>query len=253
MIPDIPTNPLTIPAGTVQRGARRVRPYLTGHLVADSTAPLLVWEHPYYPHYAFAPNEVEAHLVETKPGPRSKVFGPSRTYDVLVEGDIAPAAAQSYPEAPHEGMREHVLFRWSAMDTWLEEDEVVHTHPRSPYVRVDALASSRHVQVLLDGVTIADSHRPVALFETGMPTRFYMPRADVRMDLLQPTDTTSACPYKGVARYWSVRADGVELADAVWGYDTPLEEAHRIAGLVAFWPEKHPTLQVFVDRVRVGA
>jgi uncharacterized protein (DUF427 family) len=106
--------------------------------------------------------------------------------------------------------------------------------------------------VVFNGVTIADSYRPVALFETGLPARFYLPRPDVRMDLLVATDTTSACPYKGVASYWSIDADGAVLTDAVWGYETPLEEARALAGLVAFWPEKDPALEVYVDRVRIG-
>ncbi|HYO18012.1 MAG TPA: DUF427 domain-containing protein, partial [Dermatophilaceae bacterium] len=138
------------------------------------------------------------------------------------------------------------------MTTWLEEDQVIHTHPRSPYVRIDALPSSRHIQVVLNGVTIADSYRPVVLFETGVQARYYLPRPDVRMDLLVPTDTTSACPYKGVATYWSVTADRATLTDAAWEYATPLEEARAIAGLVAFWPESDPALEVYVDRVRIG-
>lgn len=138
------------------------------------------------------------------------------------------AAAVRHPRAPSQAMREHVMLQWSAMDIWLEEDEVVHTHPRSPYVRIDALASSRHIKVVVGGVTIADSHQPIVLFETGLVPRYYLPRSDVRMDLLVATRTSTACPYKGVARYWSITIGDVELTDAVWCYETPFDESRRI-------------------------
>ena len=96
-------------------------------------------------------------------------------------------------------------FDWDAMDGWFEEDEEIFTHPRSPYTRVDILDSSRHVRVIVEGVTVAESSGPKLLFETDLPTRFYLPKVDVHMDLLVPTDTDSHCPYKGTARYWSVR------------------------------------------------
>ena len=91
------------------------------------------------------------------------------------------------------------------MDGWFEEDEEVYTHPRDPYTRVDILASSRHVRVEVDGVVLAESTSPRVLFETGLPPRYYLPKTDVRMDLLVPTDTVTHCPYKGQAQYWSVR------------------------------------------------
>ncbi len=94
------------------------------------------------------------------------------------------------------------------MTEWFEEDEPVYTHPRDPYSRVDILASSRHVRVELDGVTVADSHQPRILFETGLPPRYYLPLTDVRMDLLRPSATQTHCPYKGTASYWSVTAGG---------------------------------------------
>ena len=91
------------------------------------------------------------------------------------------------------------------MDAWYEEDEQVFVHPRGPYKRVDVLKSSRHVQVLVDGEKVADTRRPRLLFETGLPTRFYFPREDVRTEILIPSSTTTRCPYKGTASYYSVR------------------------------------------------
>ncbi len=124
------------------------------------------------------------------------------------------------------------------MDGWFEEDEEVFVHPHDPYSRIDILHSSRHVQVEVNGVTVADTHQPTLLFETGLPTRYYFPKLDVRLDLLTPTDTTSGCAYKGFARYWSVEAGGETFEDLAWSYRTPLPESVKIAGLVAFYNEK---------------
>lgn len=231
---------------------KRVRPYLNGQLVADSAAPLEIWEHKYYPHYGFAPEEIEVTLTEVGHGPRSKAFGRSVNYDVVAPGVTAPSAARRYPDAPNPAMRHRTLFDWKAMTTWLEEDEAIHTHPRSPYVRIDALSSSRHVQVRYGDTLLADSHHPVVLYETGMTPRYYLPQSDVRMDLLVPTATEGHCPYKGSARYWSVQIADQDFTDVVWGYETPLAESQRVAGLVCFWPEKFAELEVTVDGQRIG-
>jgi uncharacterized protein (DUF427 family) len=249
---DIVQNPFVITPGTVQRGQTRARAFSAGRLVVDAVAPLLVWEHSYYPTYFFAPADLEVELRPAGKGPRSKALGPSELFDVMVGDRVLPRAAQRYPEAPVEGMRGSYCLTWSAFDTWLAEDEVLHTHPRSPYVRIDALPSSRHVRVVVGGEVVAESHRPVVLTETGLVPRYYLPRADVRMDLLIPTDTVSHCPYKGSASYWTVVAGGVKLTDVVWGYETPLPESTRLAGLVCFWPEKSADLEVYVDGERVG-
>jgi uncharacterized protein (DUF427 family) len=133
------------------------------------------------------------------------------------------------------------------MSEWLEEDEPVYVHPRSPYSRVDILASSRHVQVEIDGVTIADSRSPRILFETGLPPRYYLPLADIRTDLLRPSATQTSCPYKGTASYWSVDTGSGLHEDIVWIYRMPLPESQKIAGLAAFYDEK---ADVLVDGVR---
>ncbi len=134
-------------------------------------------------------------------------------------------------------MHDYVRFEWGAMDEWFEEDEPVYVHPRDPYKRVDILASSRHVTVRIGGVVVADSHRPHILFETGLPPRYYLPLADVRMDLLRPSDRRTQCPYKGTATYWNVLIEGTEHAGLVWTYRTPLPESQKIAGLACFYDE----------------
>jgi uncharacterized protein (DUF427 family) len=132
------------------------------------------------------------------------------------------------------------------MDAWYEEDEPVYVHPRDPHTRVDILASSRHVRVELAGVTVADSPRPRLLFETGLPTRYYLPRTDVRMDLLEHSQTVTRCPYKGQTEHFAARIDG-QLRDVAWSYPTPLPESQKIAGLIAFYDERVDT---FLDGAR---
>jgi uncharacterized protein (DUF427 family) len=132
------------------------------------------------------------------------------------------------------------------MDHWFEEDEEVYVHARDPYTRIDILPSSRRVRVEVDGVTVADSTNASFLFETSLPTRYYVPKTDVRMDLLSPTGHATACPYKGTARYWSVTVNETAQENIVWGYDIPLPESQKIAGLVAFYNEK---TDIYVDEV----
>jgi len=111
---------------------------------------------------------------------------------------------------------------------------------------VDILASSRHVRVEIDGVTVADSASPRILFETGLPPRYYLPLTDIRTDLLRASETISHCPYKGTAAYWSVDTGTEVHKDVVWIYRTPLLESQKIAGLAAFYDEK---VDVFIDDV----
>ena len=248
---EIVENPFVITPGTVQRGRKRVRAFSAGELVVDSRAPLLVREHASFPQYFFDAPDLEVELRLAGTGPRSKALGVSEVFDVVIGDRVVPRAARRHPEAG-AALQEAYGLAWSAFDTWMEEDEIVYTHPRSPYVRIDALASSRHVLVTLAGVVVADSRRSVVLYETGLVPRYYLPQADVRMDLLVPTATRSDCPYKGTATYWDVTVDGARVDDAVWSYRTPLPESTKIAGLVAFWPEKSPELHVIVDGAQIG-
>lgn len=208
--------------------AKRIRAVFAGETIVDSIRAELVWDVPYYPTYTFPLTDV-----------RSGLF---RGDDIVVDGRVAVGAV-----IRRDGeLAGHISIRWDAMDHWFEEDEEVSVHARSPEVRVDALPSSRHVVVEVDGTVVADTRHAIALFETGLPTRWYLPKTDVRLDLLTPSATTSACPYKGVARYWSVTIDGVTHDDLVWGYDAPLAESAPIVGRVAFYDEK---VDVTIDGV----
>jgi uncharacterized protein (DUF427 family) len=229
----------------VEHGAKRVRAYLGGAVVVDSIAPLLVWEVPYYPTYYFPESDVCADLVADGGADlHSPSRGDAKTLSVLAGRSRALGAAARYEDSPINELRGAVRFQWDAMEAWFEEDEQVYTHPRDPYTRVDILASSRRVRVLLDCLVLADSTSPRLLFETGLPTRYYLPRTHVRMDLLEGSPTVTHCPYKGRAETWSIR-DGEALhEDLAWSYPAPLPESQKVAGLIAFYDEK---LDIEVD------
>jgi uncharacterized protein (DUF427 family) len=227
--------------------AKRVRAYLGGELVADSVAPILVWEKPSYPTYYFASGDVRAELVPTGEVVHSPSRGDAQVYDVVTASRKAAGAASRYHASPVEPLRDLVRLQWAAMDEWFEEDEPVYVHPRDPYTRVDILGSSRHVVVDVDGVTVADSLRPHILFETGLPPRYYLPQTDLRMELLRPSDTVTRCPYKGTATYWDVMVGETVHKDLVWCYRTPLPESQKIAGLACFYNEH---VDLYVDGVK---
>jgi uncharacterized protein (DUF427 family) len=223
----------------VEMGTKRVRAYLGGEPVADTTKPVLVWEIPYYPAYYFPSGDVRRELLTPSPKTdHSPSRGDAQFFNVAVGPAVVEDAAWHYPDSPLEALRGLIRLDWSAMDAWFEEDEEVFVHPRNPYTRVDTLASSRRVEVTVNGVTVADSTRPTVLFETGLPPRYYLPKVDVRLDLLRGSETTSACPYKGFARYWSVDTGGGVAEDIVWSYPTPFRESEQIAGLVCFYNER---------------
>jgi uncharacterized protein (DUF427 family) len=230
----------------VEPGAKRVRAYVDGEVVADTIHPLLVWEVPYYPTYYIPVDDVRAKLVPTGATDRSPSRGTAEVFDVVTGSASAPGAARRYTESPLEELRDAVRLDWAAMDEWLEEDEPIYTHARDPYTRVDVLASSRHVRIELDGVTLADSRSAKILFETGLPPRYYLPLSDLRTDLMRPTETATHCPYKGTANYWSVRIGERTYADLIWMYRTPLPESQKVAGLACFYSEK---VDVYLDGV----
>jgi uncharacterized protein (DUF427 family) len=233
----------------VERGAKWVRAYLDGQLVADTTRPLYVWELPYYPAYYIPGADIRAELEPTGESSHSPSRGDGQRHNVIVGDATAKDAALVYVESPIEELRDHVRLEWQSMTGWFEEDEEVFTHPRSPYARIDILPTSRHVQVVLGDVVLAETTRAHALFETGLPTQWYVPKVDVHMDLLRSSDTVTYCPYKGSAEHYSAHVEGVETADVAWCYPTPLPESQRIGGLLAFYAGR---VTVVVDGEPVG-
>jgi uncharacterized protein (DUF427 family) len=229
---------------------RRVRALLAGHTVCDTTAARYVWEWPNYPAFYLPLTDVRAGFLV--PGERTERSGrgTARRHDLLVAGVRRPNCAWVYGPDAIEGVAHTVRFDWAALDAWFEEDEQVFVHPRNPYTRVDALRSTRRVRVELGGTVLAESASPVMLFETGLPTRYYLNRTEVDQRHLIPSDTVTACPYKGVTSdYWSVRVNGVDHPDLAWSYRFPTGGLGAIAGLIAFYNEK---VDVVVDGVRLA-
>ncbi|MEY2525022.1 MAG: hypothetical protein QOJ66_3587, partial [Ilumatobacteraceae bacterium] len=199
---------------------------------------------PWYPHYYLpAADVVEGVLLPSSTTTHSPSRGTAAYFTVRGGDREVPDAAWSYTDSPLPELRNRVRFDFDAMDSWFEEDEEIFVHPRDPSTRVQILPSSRHVTVEVDGVTVADTTHPTLLYETNWPRRTYIPKFDVRMDLLTPTSTTSGCPYKGTARYWSTPGND----DIAWSYPTPLRESAQIAGLIAFYDER---VDVTIDGVR---
>jgi uncharacterized protein (DUF427 family) len=216
---------------------KRLRARLDGRTVLDTRAALLVWEpRRVVPWYAVPPGDLALALTEHDPAPLPdslpEVLGPYRNEWHTVPGrslhldGLGEVAFR--PDDPDLGGR--LLVRWEPFE-WFEEDEPVMGHPRDPLKRIDVLRSDRQVRVELDGVVLAESSRARMLLETWLPVRWYLPREDVRMDLLTPSDHHTVCAYKGVASYLS--AEGAP--EVAWFYPDPLHDALPVRDLVCFW------------------
>ena len=216
---------------------RRIRARLGGETVVDSRHAKLLHEQGHLPVYYFPAGEVRMDLlVPSEKHTRCPFKGEASYWSVHAGGKVAEDAVWSYPE-PIKGAPDLAgwfAFYWNRMDEWLEEDEPAIVHARDPYHRVDVLTSSRHVRVSLNGETLAESERPLALFETGLPTRWYFPREDVRLDLLEPTDSRTGCAYKGFASYWSFGDE----QDVAWSYAEPRRDVEPIRDHIAFFNER---------------
>ncbi len=220
---------------------KRIRALVEGETIADSRRAMLLQESGLQPIYYFPATDVRTELLEpTDKHTHCPKKGDASYYTIRVGDRVVQNAAWYYPQ-PLDGappIKDLIAFYWDRIDQWFEEDEEVFGHARDPYHRIDVRQSSRQVKVSLDGVTLAESDRATALFESNLPVRWYLPREDVRAEL-EPSETTSICPYKGQAGYHSVRLpDGKLVEDLVWYYPQPLPEAARIAGLLCFYNEK---------------
>jgi uncharacterized protein (DUF427 family) len=235
--------PFRTDAVRVEPTERRVRGYFAGQLVVDSRRVLTVWEPRRLPQYWFPTGDVRMDLLRPA---QSRGAGGSARWTLEAGGRSVDNAAWSYPDPDEEreALRDHVSFFWRSIDAWFEEDDEVFVHPRDPYHRVDVVNSSRRVKVVVEGQLVAETGRPRLLFETGLPTRYYIPKLDVRMELLEATDSHTRCPYKGEASYWSVHAGDLVLKDLVWSYPAPIPECPKIENLLSFYNEK---VDIYVD------
>ena len=232
---------------------RRVRAKLGADTVVDSTRAVLVWEpRRVCPSYAVPAEDIEGELTAAPAtnGHAEGVLHPGIPFAVhTAEGEpqtVGDRVGAAFRLADDD-LAGYIALDFDAFD-WYEEDERVFGHPRDPFHRVDVRGTSRPIRIEVDGELVAETTDARLLFETQLPTRFYVPREDVRAEL-RPTDSRSYCPYKGHASYWSLEAGGSVLEDIGWTYAEPLPDAVSIKGLVAFWDEQ---VDVFVDGERRG-
>ena len=228
------------PRPHVEPSARWIRARVGETVLADSRrAMLLAWYGPgRLPTYALPAEDVRTDRFTSSAGAGTEDF--LVDHDIDVDGRVLTRAARLFrdPPSPMRGLDGHWTFTWDEGVAWFEEAMEVHVHARDTSKRVDVLPSERHVRVEIDGEVVADSGRPHALFESWLPTRWYLPPDDVKDDLLVASDTTSDCPYKGHATYWSVRTARGLHPDVLWTYTDPVVECPRIAGLISFFNER---------------
>lgn len=254
--------------------AKRIRVFLGGEPVADTRDARLVWEpRRVVPTYAVPLTALSAQLVPagaesgadedfgaarpatSEPGVRlpaissRPILDPTVPFDAhscagtafdVITGDDTGAAAAFRPDDPD--LADYVILEFTAFE-WREEDEPIVSHPHDPFGRIDVLRSSRHIRVESDGRLLAESSRPMLLFETLLPVRFYLPREDV-VCRLEPSDTVSYCAYKGRASYYSV-PDGPK--DVAWTYHEPLHDAEPVRDRICFFDER---VDVILDSER---
>jgi uncharacterized protein (DUF427 family) len=247
--------------------AKRIRAVLGGRTVLDSTLAVQVWE-PRRIVSVWAVPETDLDAVVTPADGTSAdaggagyampqisdrpVLDPSIPFEVhtaeggpvnLTIGETTLPGRGFRPSDPD--LSGYVLIDFGAFDEWWEEDVRNLGHPRDPFHRIDVLPSSRTVRLELDGELLAESSRPMLLFEAMLPTRYYLPWEDVRAKLT-PTSSTSTCAYKGFASYYSVAVNGETVPDLAWSYASPLPEAAAVTGLIAFFDER---VDVILDGV----
>ncbi|WP_417518947.1 DUF427 domain-containing protein [Minwuia sp.] len=234
------TNPAPAHSVKTEPCNKRVRVEFNGEMIADTTGALYLYETGRTPVYYIPLDDVQAGFLErTEHSSHCPYKGDAIYWDVVVGERRASNAVWAYPE-PIDAVPElasYAAFYWDRMDRWFEEDEEIFVHARDPHVRVDMLPSSRKVEVSVNGELLASTTRALFVFETNLPVRYYMPKDDVRADL-SPSDLTTACPYKGIARYWHVTAGGERLENLVWSYDDPVREAEPIRDHLCFFNEK---------------
>ncbi len=231
----------------IESSPRRLRVVFNGETVADSSRMKMMHESRHLPVYYFPVDDVRMDLLgRTDHMTHCPHKGDASYWSVRVGDRVAENAMWSY-EDPTDNvpdLKGLVAFYWGEMDHWYEEDEEIFVHARDPYRRIDTMPSSRHVQVRLGGEIVADTRRANFLFETSLPTRYYIPKEDVRTDLLTPSELKTGCPYKGKAQYYSVTVAGNLFEKIVWTYPEPVPECPKIKNLLCFFNEKVDSITV---------
>jgi len=224
----------------------RLRVRFGGEIIADTTRAALLHETRLLPVYYLPRDDVRFDLLEpTDHSTHCPFKGDARYWTIRVGGRVSENAVWGYDE-PVEGALDltgYVALYFDRVDAWYEEDERLMGHPRDPFHRIDVRRSSRRAVVRIDGQVVAESAEPRLLFETGLPTRVYLPAHAWDASVLTGSDRFSVCAYKGVASYHGVRAGDDEVGDLVWRYHDPLTDALQVAGMICA-PQEHDRVEV---------
>lgn len=232
------TQVATRPTLRVEHSGRWVRGYIGNTAIIDSKRVAVVYGARRSATYFFPISDVRMDLLT----PSTLADNGEQRWTLSLDGRTVQDIAWTVPSSTE--LKDYIAFEWPKIERWYEEDEEVFVRPRDPYHRVDVMNSSRHIKVVIDGQVVAETRQPRLLFETGVRTRYYIPKVDVRMDLLEPTATSTACPYKGNAVYWSARVEDNVYPDIVWSYPFPTLESAKIQNMLSFYNEK---VDIYVD------
>jgi uncharacterized protein (DUF427 family) len=226
---------------------RRMRVRFGGTWIADSEHAVVLFEPGRYPVAYFPESDIfpgaleRAELTTTHSD-----LGLTSWYTVRAGDHSAPRGAWQHVELPAYAseLRQRVAFAWRAMDAFYEEDEPILGHAADAYHRIDIRQSSRHLVVRQGDRSVADSRRPLVLYESGFAPRWYVPRADVDASALTAIEHQTFCPYKGVCSYYDIG----DARQAAWSYPQAYTEVGRIADFVSFEPD---IVSVLIDGLQI--
>jgi uncharacterized protein (DUF427 family) len=235
----------TVDQTRLEPSPKRVRVFVEGVPVIDSTRVFLLFEPGRLPVYYFPKQDVRMDLLTPRPSPKKPgAKGPATLWTLNVGDRVVEDALFSFEESPPAGCPDLsglIAMYGAKMDSVFEEEEEVFGHARDPYHRIETLRSARHIKVVSDGQVLAETSRSVMLLESNLPPRYYIPKLDCRLDILEPSPTSTLCPYKGRAtQYWSAG----KVSDVAWCYPAPTLACAPIANHVAFFQE---CVEIFVD------
>ncbi|CAI6090220.1 hypothetical protein V2G26_006272 [Clonostachys chloroleuca] len=224
--------------------SRRVRVVFNRKIIVDTTAATLVWEHDYFPQYYVPLKDLQGDLKETQ---KIQIDGQTKASVAtltVTAGEGETDTATTDRVVCFEGIgsldsaTQMVRLEFGSMDEWLEEDQPIYVHAKDPFKRIDILPSQRPIEVKVSGQTVAKSNFAMHLFETGLPTRYYLPLSAVDQTVLRKSQLVTKCPYKGEAEYYHIVINGKEQQNLVWYYRLPTHESAAVAGMVCFYNEK---------------
>lgn len=215
---------------------RRMRVRFGGTWIADSERVLILFEPDRYPMAYFPEADITPGTLQlTEHTTRHRDLGPTSWFTVRAGERSAARAAWQHANLPAYAseLQARVAFAWPAMDAFYEEDERIVGHAADSYHRIDIRQASRNLVVRHHERVIADTKRPIVLYESGFAPRWYVPHADIDESALIFVQHQTFCPYKGVCSYYDIG----EARLAAWSYREPFSEVDRISGLVSFEPD----------------